>query len=142
MPNSKIITDFGFLGYRLHDLKLSCPGNRRIDSIGLKTSDYSMDDKKVLSFHLNFELKGPGDLVLTSVFECAYKVNEPIEVNIEDSSFVGMINNMAFIVLPYIRAAITTLTNDGLGPIAIPTLDLSRIDFVAGTKFVRKDEDK
>lgn len=139
MPDTKKITDFDFAGYRLLDFKLSCPRNRRIDSIILKASEFALDDKGVLSFHLHFNVKGNDNLELLSVFECVYKVNEPIEINPEDEFFRAAINNMSFIALPYIRTAIMSLTNDSASSIMIPTFDLSKIDFVGGTKFERTE---
>lgn len=137
MPNNKTIANFEFLGYRLIDIKLSCPKKRLIDAIVLKSTNFNLDDKGVLTFHINCELQGEDDLNALSVFECAYTVDRWFETNVEDEGFKNLINNMSFIVLPYIRSALMSLTNDSMRCIEIPLLDLNKIDFVGGTKLER-----
>lgn len=134
-PEMNETLPWSFAGYRLISANVKCDGSRVLKKFSFDASNFRMEE--LFLFDLTLRITG-SKMKGTLVFECAFSSPEEIKVDTESDDFHAMIANMSFLVIPYIRQTLTSLTNDSFKPIALPTISSIGFDPVEGQTYVRR----
>jgi hypothetical protein len=129
---------YSFLGYFLTKAAFSQTkyGERLIDKIEIKTSDFQKEEEKI-GFHVDISITGES-FTSSFTFTTQYEINDEKWYDYFKDDQKELISILFSSAFPFIRQAIFSLTNDSCEGLMIPTIDLRDVDLSGGIIIARK----
>jgi len=145
-----IANSFELLGYFAEHIALKKTQKSTMDHVSIKISSINLNGStSVLSLKFEFRLDYDDSSDNTIDYMCGYllkdeHLKEMIRTGIQpDGKFIStseiddLVSEMVYMVFPFLRQHLYSLTSDGPNPILIPNLDIKRLGLRQGIEFKR-----
>jgi len=130
--------DFDFLGFNVQSITFSqkLEERRHIQSFFVKAQNPKLEGS-LFSFSIVVRtegkmLKGEFD------YQTAFALNNPQLIEDAKKNQFDFIQDMFAVVFPFLRESVFAITNDSLGHIFLPVLNMRDINVLHGASFVRR----
>ncbi|MEI7668276.1 MAG: hypothetical protein WCI62_04730 [Erysipelotrichaceae bacterium] len=145
-----IDTSFELLGYFAENIQLKKTQKSTMDHVSIKIGSINLNGStSVLSLKFEFKVDYDDSKNNTIDYMCGYilkdeSLKEQIKNGIQpDGKFLStsviddLVSEMVYMVFPFLRQHLYSLTSDGPKPILIPNLDIKRLGLRQGIEFKR-----
>lgn len=132
---------FDFLGYNLKNASFAQGEDvrRHLRSFSILPFKPAFEANQIVTLDVTVELKGD-DFKAEMTYRCKFHALNGEWLSQVQNGDPVLLSEMFAIVFPFIRESIFSLTNDTLGHIYLPILNLRDVAICQGVDFVRKTE--